>query len=338
MRKIDAVFEGGGVKGIALVGAIAEIEKAGYEFECLAGTSAGAIVAALLAVGYSARELKAIIESLPYQKMKDTSRIDRFWAFGQLMSIVFEYGIYEGRYFEEWLNNLLKAQGKTRFGDVKNPEENDPKYQYKLQVIAADLTDRRLLILPRDLADFGIEPEMFPISKAVRMSMSIPIFFEPVQLKDRKGMTHIIVDGGVLSNYPVWLLDDGTSNPPWPTFGFKLVEQDQRKLREPERNPIRNTWNYLNALAGTLLDAHDSFHISMSKGDYDRTIGIPTTVNLYGSAKEIQGTDFDLTKEQQELLYQNGIDEAQRFLKKWDFEAWKVNYRQTASRSTEYEP
>lgn len=338
MPKIDAVFEGGGVKGIALVGAIAEIEKAGYEFECLAGTSAGAIVAALLAVGYSARELKSIIENLPYRKMKDTSRIDRFWAFGQLMSIVFEYGIYEGRYFEEWLHNLLKAQGKTRFGDLKDEMQTDPKYQYKLQVIAADLTDRRLLVLPRDLADFVAEPDLFPISKAVRMSMSIPIFFEPVQLKDRKGVTHIIVDGGVLSNYPVWLLDDGTCDPPWPTFGFKLVEQDQRKLSEPERNPIRNTWNYLNALAGTLLDAHDSFHISMSKGDYDRTIGIPTTVNLHGSAKEIQGTDFDLTKEQQELLYQNGLDAAQRFLQKWDFDAWKVKYRQTVSRSTEYEP
>ncbi len=338
MKKIDAVFEGGGVKGIALVGAITEIEAAGYEFACLAGTSAGAIVATLLAVGYSARELQTIIRELPYSKLKDTSRIDRFWAFGQLMSMIFEYGIYEGRYFEEWLDTLLKAQGKTTFGDLKDHTTDDPKYQYKLQVIATDLTDRRLLVLPRDLADFGIDPDTFSISKAVRMSMSIPVFFEPAQLKDRNGDAHIIVDGGVLSNYPIWLLDDGTSNPPWPTFGFKLVEQDQRKLRDPERNPIHNTWNYLNALAATLLDAHDTYHISMSKGDYDRTIGIPTTVNLYGSAKAIQSTDFDVTNEEQDLLYQNGVEAAQRFLRAWDFDAWKVKYRQTASRRTEYEP
>ena len=53
-KRADAVFEGGGVKGIGLVGAVSEIEKAGYTFENLAGTSAGAIVASLLAVGYKA--------------------------------------------------------------------------------------------------------------------------------------------------------------------------------------------------------------------------------------------------------------------------------------------
>lgn len=53
MKKVDAVFEGGGVKGIGLVGALSVIEKAGYQFENLAGTSAGAIVAGLLAVGFN---------------------------------------------------------------------------------------------------------------------------------------------------------------------------------------------------------------------------------------------------------------------------------------------
>jgi NTE family protein len=51
--RVDGVFEGGGVKGIALVGAASEIEAAGYEIVNLAGTSAGAIVATLLAAGYS---------------------------------------------------------------------------------------------------------------------------------------------------------------------------------------------------------------------------------------------------------------------------------------------
>jgi len=69
--KADAVFEGGGVKGIGLVGAVSEIEKAGYEFENLAGTSAGAIVAALLAVGYNAQEMKVELEKLNYNDFKD---------------------------------------------------------------------------------------------------------------------------------------------------------------------------------------------------------------------------------------------------------------------------
>ena len=61
--RVDAVFEGGGVKGIALVGAAAVVEAAGYRFNNLAGTSAGAIVAALLGAGYTAAELQSILDS-----------------------------------------------------------------------------------------------------------------------------------------------------------------------------------------------------------------------------------------------------------------------------------
>ena len=327
MKKIDAVFEGGGVKGIGLVGAVSEIEKAGYAFECVAGTSAGAIVAALIAVGYTAQEIKAELDALNYNNFKDTSLIDRFGFIGKGLSIGLEYGIYEGKFFEEWLEHLLQIKGKTTFGDIEYEEYDDPKYQYKLQLIVTDLTDRRLLVLPRDLRDFGISPREFSMSKAVRMSMSIPVFFEPFQLTDKKGHVHILVDGGVLSNYPVWLLDDGTSDPPWPTFGLKLMEFNTRTLKLPDRNPLANSWNFLNALAGTLLDAHDKFHISESKGDYERTIGIPTAVNIAGQEKEIRATHFDLSREESEALFQNGTDAAKAFLQRWDFDTWKRKYR-----------
>ncbi len=327
MKKIDAVFEGGGVKGIGLVGAVSEVEKAGYTFECVAGTSAGAIVAALVAVGYTAQEIKAELNALDYNNFKDTSLLDRFGFIGKGLSIGLEYGIYEGHFFEDWFEHLLQVKGKTTFGDIEFAEYEDPKYQYKLQLIVTDLTDRRLLVLPRDLKDFGIRPQEFPISKAVRMSMSIPVFFEPVQLTDNEGQVHILVDGGVLSNYPVWLLDDGTCDPPWPTFGFKLIELNTRILKLPERNPLTNAWNFLNALAGTLLDAHDKFHISESKGDYERTIGISTTVMSAGQEKEIRATHFDLSREESEALYQNGANAAKAFLDRWDFDRWKRKYR-----------
>ncbi len=75
--KTDAVFEGGGVKGIGLVGAVYEIENAGYEFENLAGTSAGAIVASLLAVGYKAEQIKKEMERLNYNDFKDEGLLDK---------------------------------------------------------------------------------------------------------------------------------------------------------------------------------------------------------------------------------------------------------------------
>jgi len=324
--KIDAVFEGGGVKGIGLAGAVSEIEKAGYEFENLAGTSAGAIIASLIAVGFTASEMKEELERLNYNSFKDEGLLDKLGFIGKGLSIGFEYGIYEGEYFENWLGSLLKSKGKTTFGDIKTdyPEE---KYKYKVQVIAADITDRRLLVFPGDLRDFGYVPDQFSISRAVRMSMSIPIFFEPVKLQDSSGRDHFIVDGGMLSNYPIWLLDDGTSNPPWPTFGFKLIEPNKRELKRSTRNPINNPISFLKALVTTMIDAHDNYHISKSKGDYDRTIGIPTSINLNGIEKEIKTTDFDISKEESQELFKNGEEAAKKFLEMWDFEEWKKKYR-----------
>ncbi len=325
-KKVDAVFEGGGVKGIGLVGAVSVIEKAGYKFENLAGTSAGAIVAALLAVGYKASRIKKELEKLDYNNFKDEGLLDKLGFFGKALSVGFEYGIYEGEFFEQWLDDLLHAKGKTVFGDIKTGYKEE-KYEYKLQVIASDITDKRLLVIPRHLRSLGYDPDQFSISRAVRMSMSIPFFFEPVKLTDGNGRVHFIVDGGILSNYPIWLLDDGTSNPPWPTFGFKLIEHDTRELKPGSRNPINNPISFLKAIIGTMMDAHDKYHISESKGDYDRTIGIPVTIDINGRKKEIKTTDFNITKEESRRLFDNGVNAAKEFLSGWDFEAWKKKYR-----------
>lgn len=324
--KVDAVFEGGGVKGIGFAGAIAEIEKAGYEFENVAGTSAGAIIAALVAVGYTSEEIKIELEKLDYNNFKDEGGFSKLGIIGKVINIIFKYGIYKGNFFEAWMDELLKKKGITTFGQLITdyPEE---KYKYKLQVIATDITNKRALILPHDLKHFGFDPDQFSIARAVRMSMSIPLFFEPVKITDNNGNEQIIVDGGVLSNYPIWLLDDNTSDPPWPTFGFKLTEPNRRELEKGEKGYVKNPINYFQSLITTMLQAHDKLHISDSKGDYDRTIGIPTTIIIDDIKKDIKTTDFDITKKESSLLYKNGEEMARKFLEIWDFEKWKEKYR-----------
>ena len=245
---------------------------------------------------------------------------------GQALSVGFDYGIYEGEFFETWLENLLRAKGKTVFGDIQM-NYKEPKYKYEFQGIAADISDRRLLILPGDLRDFGYDPESFSIARAARMSMSIPFFFEPVKLEDNSGRIHYTVDGGVLSNYPVWLLDDNKPNPPWPTFGFKLMEPGKREMKGPLRNPINNPIRFLQAVIGTMMDAHDNYHVSISAGDYDRTIGIPTVVRIGENDIEVKTTNFDITPEETSALYENGRQTARKFLARWDFEEWKKKYR-----------
>ncbi len=121
-QPINAVFEGGGVKGVGLVGAVAVTEEQGYQFESVAGTSAGAIVAAMLAAGYTAKDMKDILDELNYNDLKDRSLIDKIPLFGPVASITFEKGLYEGRFFEDLMGNLLDAKGIRTFGDLINEE------------------------------------------------------------------------------------------------------------------------------------------------------------------------------------------------------------------------
>lgn len=276
--------------------------------------------------GYSSEEIKEELKVLDYNRFKDKGKLDKLGSVGKIMSIVYEYGIYEGDFFENWISDLLEKKKITTFGQIKTtyPEE---KYRYRLQIVASDLTERKILVLPRDLKDFGFDPDQFSIAKAVRMSMSIPLFFEPVKLEDTNGKVHVIVDGGLLSNYPVWLLDDNTENPPWPTFGFKLLEPINREIKKGKNQSIQSPIEYLKALVKTMIEAHDKMHISESSGDYDRTIGIPTTITIDKTEKEIKTTDFGITQQELLLLYEKGEESAKKFLEEWNFEEWKEKYR-----------
>jgi NTE family protein len=324
--KVDLVFEGGGVKGIALVGAVEYLETMGMKPQNVVGTSAGAIVAALVAAGYSARDIRGIMEGLDYRRFRDMSRLERLPLIGPALSLLREKGLYEGAYLESWLRKLLAESPRQvhTFKDLHLEDEKgsevDPKYRYRLQVIATDLSRRKQLVLPRDIQDYGWDPEQLDVAWAVRMSMSIPLFFEPVRLENGQGLTSFVVDGGVLSNFPVDILDDGSAQPAWPTFGLKLVERTRADGRE-EVMPcrIQGPLSLLEAVISTMLEAHDARYIEQK--NFDRTIAIPTL--------GVKTTDFDLGREQVHALYEAGYAAAARFFETWDFQAWVRKYRQS---------
>lgn len=323
--KCDAVFQGGGVKGIGFAGAISALQDKGYKFENVVGTSAGAIAASLVAVGYTGKEIEHELKSADFKKFRQKSRFGKFGILGKTINLSLSYGIYKSDYFEHWLSGLLEKKNKIYFGDIKTIS-SDEKYKYKFQAIASDLTDHRMLILPRDLKLFGIEPDEFPIAKAVRMSMSIPLYYEPFRLKDTSGKVHLIADGGMLSNYPVWLLDDGTKNPPWPTFGMKFTKVGKSQ-DNTSQNSTNNIVDYSKSIISTMMDAGDNYHISRSNGDFQRSIMIPTLVKIGSRTKTIKTTDFDITSQEGTALAENGRNAALQFLREWDFENWKKMYR-----------
>jgi len=319
----DLVFEGGGVKGIGLAGAYRALSDRGFRHKRVAGTSAGAITAALVAAGYTAAELDRILAEVPFADFKDRGFPDQLPG-GRLASLLLERGIYEGTAFERWMEELLRAKGVTTFGDLRPSEDGSGGTGSCLKVIASDVTDRRMLILPDDAGDLGIDPDALGVAYAVRMSMSIPVFFEPVVHRNpRTGRTHVIVDGGMLSNFPVWLFDCQDRDPSWPTFGLLLVEPDPKvpigdrieaRTGEEERGSVLD---FFRSLAATMMAAHDRLYVE--KATYARTIPIPTL--------GVGTTEFDITPERIQALHASGYRAASDFLDAWDFQAYIETFR-----------
>jgi len=305
----DIAFMGGGVRGIGFAGVVKALDEFKYMPRRAAGTSAGAIAAALLAAGYSGREMYQALQGLDFLRFRTKSR--RFFGFArEFFYLRRNLGIYSADYFEEWFDTLLRRKGKTVFGDLEGG------IGYKLQLTASDIQNKRLLVLPQDLKLFGLEPQNYSIAKAVRMSMSIPLFYEPYRLKDSAGQKHLIADGGLFCNYPIWLLDDGCKKKTIPVFGAKFAEcENDNKRMNPK---FFRLTNYFKQVLGAVLDAQGHGYARITKGDTERTISI----SVCADGKNISSANFDLDEKTAVLLLKNGYDSASDFLKKWDFDKW----------------
>ena len=139
----DLVLSGGGVLGIAHVGVVSVLEEHGYRFERIAGTSAGSIVASLLAAGMPSARLGEIMRNLDYPSFLDKDKLDRIPLFGPPLSIVLEHGYSEGRRFVEWLGRELAELGVTTFGDLRLRDDGAgarAERRWRLVVMSADVT------------------------------------------------------------------------------------------------------------------------------------------------------------------------------------------------------
>ncbi|MGM0864574.1 MAG: patatin-like phospholipase family protein [Bacillota bacterium] len=291
---IDGVFSGGGIRGLALIGAYQALEEKGYKFKRLAGTSAGAVIAAFIAAGYSSRELLKIMDDIEFSKLMDSNAIISLPII-KWFRVYYRLGLYKGVALESWVEEKLKARGIYTFADLP---------PHSLRVIASDLSNGRLLVLPDDLEKYGIAKETFPVARAIRMSASLPYFFEPVKLRSLEGIS-FMVDGGVLSNFPIWLFDRENLKKVRPVIGVKLSHD----LVGKPKKQIRNAIDMYEALFTTMKDAHDSRYISRKLEK--NIIFIPT--------EGVLTTEFGLTPEKRAELIQYGKSKAEAFLQKWPY-------------------
>ena len=306
----NLVFEGGGVKGIAYVGAMEVLADLGIlqNIKRVGGTSAGAINALLLGLNYSPAETRDILSSLNFNNFLD----DTWGIVRDGQRLIKEFGWYKGDFFRSWVADLIRKKTgnpEATFKDVF--EQKNSKGFRDIYFVGTNLSTRFV-----EVFSYEHTPRI-PLADAVRISMSIPLFFSAV----RSFRGDVYVDGGLLDNYPVKIFDRekyveqhmlvpdyyeqhnqqlkqmGKSINPYvynqETLGFRLDTAKEiavfRDQAEPEHQKIDDFFSYAWGLIETILESQGSQHLHSD--DWQRTIyidtlGVKTTEFNLGDAKK----------------------------------------------------
>ena len=312
--KADLVLSGGGVKGIGLSGAAVALMEAGYAIQRVSGTSAGSIVGAILAAGadeLTPEQVEQLTMTLPYKKFLDPTHITGIPLLGPAWGVLSETGIYKGDYAHDWIRTELANLGVRTFGDLAIDAPNlPPEQRYRLVVTASDVTTGQLVRLPWDYHRlYGLDPDEQQVADAVRASMSIPFFFRTAKLTSTSGLTSTLVDGGMLSNFPIDSFDRRDGKPPrWPTFGVTLLPnlpQGNDKVI-PALAPVN--WLFggpplIEALITTMIVGRDQTYLNQPWVD-SRAIRVDSS--------KVGFLDFNIGTKQMQELYQSGYNAADR--------------------------
>ena len=342
----NLVFEGGGVKGIAYVGALEVLEKEGIlgSIERVAGTSAGAMVAVLVALGYTATEISEVLWDINFKNFMDSS-----WGIVRdINRLVNDYGWYKGDYFRNLMAGYIER--KTNNGEITFKELAKNKQFRELHLLGADLTTGYSKVFNAE------KTPNVKVADAARISMSIPLFFAAV--KGVEGDDHIYVDGGLLNNYAIKTFDrmvfvddeinarrtsyyekindrikqmtpqkmgqKGTVINEYvynkETLGFRLDGKDEIDLylnpdAQPPEKEIKSLFTYTKALVTTLIDFQNNVHLHSD--DWQRTIYI----NTFG----VEATDFDITDAKKNQLVEAGRGFTQDYLDWYNNDEAKAN-------------
>jgi NTE family protein len=330
----NLVFEGGGVKGIAYAGAMDVLEAKGIlpDIQRVGGTSAGAINAVLFGLGYSNEETKEILKALHFKNFLDDS-----WGLASdINRLLSDFGWYKGNFFRDWISELIREKtgnGESTFKDVA--EQGEAKGFKEIYMIGTNLSTHFSEVF---------SPEHTPrmvLADAVRISMSIPLFFAA----KRSLRGDVYVDGGVLDNYPIKLFDRkkyiadrnyrshswepkyykkhnsalkeiGKEISPYvynkETLGFRLDSEGEiglfRDHGEPPTNQVDDFFSYGWNLIETIMEGQSNQHLHSD--DWQRTIYIDTL--------GVKTTDFALADEKKEALADSGRKHTQKYFDWYD--------------------
>ena len=346
----NLVFEGGGVKGIAYVGALEVLDQEGIlkDIERVAGTSAGAMVAVLIGLGYSAEEMKDIL-----WKIKFRNFLDKSWGLiRNTERLVDDYGWYKGEFFRNLMAEYIQAKtgdGEITFKDIEKMKKEGKPFR-DIYLIGADLSTGYSKVFSASTT-----PDV-KVADAARISMSIPLVFAAV--KGLNGDDHIYVDGGLLENYAIKVFDrkdyvvdevnarrtdyykkinqklksensktkeksiDNLNEYVYnkETLGFRLDAKEDINLfldhnAEPKTKRIDDIISYTTALVTTLIDFQNNVHLHSD--DWQRTVYIDTL--------GVSSMDFDISDSKKQKLVDSGISHTKAYLDWYNNDEDKYN-------------
>jgi NTE family protein len=336
----NLVFEGGGVKGIAYVGALEVLEKEGIlkDVKRVAGTSAGAMIAVLVGLKYTADEVKEILWDLNFRKFMDSS----FGLVRDTKRLLEEYGWYKGDFFQNLMADLIEK--KTGDRNITFKKLAQKKKFRDIYLVGADLSTGASTIFCNDNKWGDLE-----VARAARISMSIPLFFASVQ--GAGGNDDTYVDGGLLDNYSIKtfdrenfvddpkhnirrteyydkfnkkksmkkLLDGNEYIYNKETLGFRLDSKEDISMylthTPTVRNKITSFFTYTKALVTTLIDFQNNVHLHSD--DWQRTIYIDTL--------GVRAIDFDISDVKKQKLLDSGRQYTEDYLEWYNNDEEKAN-------------
>ena len=338
----NLVFEGGGVKGIAYVGAMEVLEREGIlqSIERVAGTSAGAMVAVLVGLGFTADELKDVLWKINFKNFMDSS----WGVVRDTARLLKEYGWYKGDFFRKLMAGYIEQKtgnGEITFGELEEMRKQGKPYR-EINLIGADLTTGYSKVF-----NFSQTPDV-KIADAARISMSIPLFFAAV--KGVGGNDHIYVDGGLLDNYAIKIFDQSQlvadKNNIRRTEYYEKINKARRKMRSIQLNEyvynketlgfrldakedinlfvnhdnaatkeINSFFTYTKALVTALIDFQNNVHLHSD--DWQRTVYIDTL--------GVSSIDFGLSDAKKTKLVESGKDFTEAYLEWYNNDEEKAN-------------
>ena len=292
----NLVFEGAGVRGIAYCGAVQEMESKRIMegIERVGGTSSGAIVALTISLGYTGKEIENIISKTNFKKFNDGG----FFFIGGINRLNKHFGWYKGKKFGKWLEKMIKE--KTGNENITFEELHQKGFK-DLYITGTSLNKQKAVVF-----SYESFPKM-KIKDAVRISISIPLYFEPVfidssgKIFDRprqKQEFDMMVDGGLLENFPIHIFDKQQPDPY--TIGFRIdhepqIENDRRDKALAEM-PVDNLKQYFGAFYNIIIENLNRQRLTFT--DWQRTVSI-SDGNVLPKVRK-------LSKEEVTILIENG--------------------------------